>query len=327
MNRREFMAAAAASAGLAGLGPGRAWADAYPQKALTFIVPYPAGGAADQFARPFAQALDPRLHQSVIIENRPGANGNIGSAYAARRLPADGYAFLLGSTSTLAINPHIYPSMGYSPLDDLQPVTLTHRMPNVLVVGAQTPYRTVADLVGAARQRPGKLEYGSAGIGNTMHMAAELFQLRAGIRLLHIPYKGGPEALNDLLGGRIPMMFHNLPAIIALVNSGKLRALAIADDKRSPLLPDVPTMAEAGIADATSVVWNGILVRHGTAKAIVDRLSRDMVAVLADPGFRRNLTAQGYEILSSTPAEFEALLRKDYAAMGDLVKRANIRME
>lgn len=326
MNRREFTATAAAALCL-GAGRSALAQGSYPDKALTFIVPYPAGGAADQFARPFAQALNERLHQAVIIENRPGANGNIGSAYAAKRLPADGYTLLLGSTSTLAINPHIYPSMGYSPLDDLQPVTLTHRMPNVLVVGAQTPYRTVADLVAAAKQRPGKLEYGSAGIGNTMHMAAELFQLRAGIRLLHIPYKGGPEALNDLLGGRVPMMFHNLPAIVALVNSGKLRALAIADDKPSPLLPGVPTMAQAGIADATSVVWNGILVRRGTSMEIVDRLSRDMGAVLADPGFRGNLTAQGYEILSSTPAEFDALLRRDYAAMGELVKRANIRME
>lgn len=326
MNRREFTATAAAALCL-GAGRSALAQGSYPDKALTFIVPYPAGGAADQFARPFAQALNERLHQAVIIENRPGANGNIGSAYAAKRLPADGYTLLLGSTSTLAINPHIYPSMGYSPLDDLQPVTLTHRMPNVLVVGAQTPYRTVADLVAAAKQRPGKLEYGSAGIGNTMHMAAELFQLRAGIRLLHIPYKGGPEALNDLLGGRVPMMFHNLPAIVALVNSGKLRALAIADDKPSPLLPGVPTMAQAGIADATSVVWNGILVRRGTSTEIVERLARDMGAVLADPGFRGNLTAQGYEILSSTPAEFDALLRKDYAAMGELVKRANIRME
>ncbi|OZI60815.1 Bug family tripartite tricarboxylate transporter substrate binding protein [Bordetella genomosp. 11] len=326
MNRREFTATAAAALCL-GAGRSALAQGSYPDKALTFIVPYPAGGAADQFARPFAQALNERLHQAVIIENRPGANGNIGSAYAAKRLPADGYTLLLGSTSTLAINPHIYPSMGYSPLDDLQPVTLTHRMPNVLVVGAQTPYRTVADLVAAAKQRPGKLEYGSAGIGNTMHMAAELFQLRAGIRLLHIPYKGGPEALNDLLGGRVPMMFHNLPAIVALVNSGKLRALAIADDKPSPLLPGVPTMAQAGIADATSVVWNGILVRRGTSTEIVERLARDMGAVLADPGFRGNLTAQGYEILSSTPAEFDALLRRDYAAMGELVKRANIRME
>jgi len=326
MNRRDFTRAAAGVACAAALGPAFAQ-ERYPDKPLTFVVPYPPGGAADQFARPFAQWLGDAVHQSVIIENRPGANGNIGSAYVARRLPADGYALLLGSTSTLAINPHIYPSMGYSVLDDLQPVTLTHRMPNVLVVGANTPYRTLTDLIAAARQQPGKLEYGSAGIGNTMHMAAELFQLRASIRLLHIPYKGGPEALNDLLGGRIPMMFHNLPAIVPLVQAGKLRALAIADDKRSPLLPDVPTLQESGVPDATSVVWNGILLRRGTPAGIVEELSSRMGAVLGNPEFRRNLTAQGYEILSSTPAQFDALLRKDYAAMGDLVKRANIKME
>ncbi|OWT80660.1 MULTISPECIES: tripartite tricarboxylate transporter substrate binding protein [unclassified Achromobacter] len=326
MNRREFARVAAAAACASALGPAFAQAR-YPDKPLTFVVPYPAGGAADQFARPFAQWLGDAVHQSVIIENRPGANGNIGSAYVARRMPADGYAFLLGSTSTLAINPHIYPSMGYSVLDDLQPVTLTHRMPNVLVVGANTPYHSVKDLIAAARQQPGKLEFGSAGIGNTMHMAAELFQLRASIRLLHIPYKGGPEALNDLLGGRIPMMFHNLPAIVPLVQAGKLRALAIADDKRSSLLPDVPTLQESGVPDATSVVWNGILVRHGTPAPIVAELASRMGAVLANPEFRRNLTAQGYEILSSTPAQFDALLRRDYAAMGDLVTRANIKME
>ncbi|MFC4276244.1 Bug family tripartite tricarboxylate transporter substrate binding protein [Achromobacter aloeverae] len=326
MNRRGFTVGAAAALCLGALKQARA-AGSYPDRPLTFVVPYPPGGAADQFARPYAQALGDRLRQTVIIENRPGANGNIGSAYVAERLPADGYALLLGSLSTLAINPHIYPSMGYSVLDDLQPVSLTHSMPNVLVVGADTPYRTLGQLIDAARRKPGSLEFGSAGIGNTMHMAGELFQLRAAVKLLHVPYKGGPEALNDLLGGRIPMMFNNLPAIVPLVRSGKLRALAIADDKRSPLLPGVPTMAEAGVADATSVVWNGILVRHGTPPGVVTQLNAAMGAVLGDPKFRDLLTAQGYDILSSTPARFAALLRKDYAAMGDLVKRANIRME
>ncbi|WP_179283889.1 Bug family tripartite tricarboxylate transporter substrate binding protein [Bordetella genomosp. 10] len=326
MNRRGFTLGAASALCFGILKPACA-AASYPDRPLTFVVPYPPGGAADQFARPFAQALGDRLRQSVIVENRPGANGNIGSAYVAQRMPADGYALLLGSLSTLAINPHIYPSMGYSVLDDLQPVSLTHSMPNVLVVGADTPYRTLAQLIDAAKRQPGKIEYGSAGIGNTMHMAAELFQLRASIKLLHVPYKGGPEALNDVLGGRIPMMFNNLPAIVPLVQAGKLRALAIADDKRSPLLPGVPTMREAGIADANSVVWNGILVRHGTPPALVAQLNAAMGAVLADPKFRKLLTSQGYDILSSTPEEFATLLRKDYAAMGDLVKRANIKME
>ena len=300
---------------------------AYPDHPITYVVPYPGGGAADAFARPFAAALARRLGQPVVVDNRPGANGNIGSAHVARALPADGYTLLLGTASTLAINPHLYRSMGYDPLRDVQPVTLTHSMPNVLVANVDTPYRTVADVIAAANAKPGEIVYGSAGNGNTMHLAGELFQLRSGTRLLHVPYKGGAPALNDVLAGQIPMMFNNLPAIVPLVKAGKLRALAIADDQRSPLLPDVPTLAEAGVPDATSVVWNGILVRSGTPPAIVERLSREMRAVLASPEFKGPIERQGFDVLSSTPAEFEALLQKDYLRMGDVIRRAGIKLE
>ena len=320
-----FGLAALALAGIAGL----AHADEpYPNRPVTYVVPYPGGGAADAFARPFAAALSKRLGQPVVVDNRPGANGNIGSAHVARTLPADGYTLLLGTASTLAINPHIYKSMGYDPLQDLQPITLTHSMPNVLVANVDTPYKTVADVVTAAKAKPGEVVYGSAGNGNTMHLAGELFQLRSKTRLLHVPYKGGAPALNDVLAGQIPMMFNNLPAIVPLVKAGKLRALAIADDQRSKLLPGVPTMAEAGLPDATSVVWNGILVRSGTpAAAIVERLSQEMRAVLASPEFKAPIEAQGFDVLSSTPAEFKALLEKDHARLGDVIQRAGIKLE
>lgn len=263
----------------------------------------------------------------MIIDNRPGANGNIGSVQVAKNLPADGYTLLLGTTSTLAINPHLYASMGYDPLTDLQPVTLTHQMPNVLLANPSTPYKTVADVISAAKAKPGTLAYGSAGNGNTMHLAGELFQSRTGVRLLHVPYKGGAPALNDVMAGQIPMMFNNLPAVVQLHNAGKIRVLALAASKRSPLLPDVPTMSEAGVKNADSVVWNGMLMRAGTPPAIVAYLNKEMRAVLESPAFREPLEAQGFEVLSSTPKEFETLLHQDWEVMGTLIKQNNIKIE
>lgn len=299
----------------------------YPERPLTLVVPYPAGGVADTIARPLAQELGKRLGQPVVIDNRAGANGNIGSTFVARQQPADGYTILLGSTSTLAVNPHLYKSMGYDPVKDLQPLTLTHQMPNVLVVGAGTPYKSVAEVVAAAKAQPGRLVYGSAGNGNSMHLAGVVFQEKTGTQLLHVPYKGGPPALNDVLGGQIPMMFHNLPAVVSFRQAGKVRVLAVADTKRSPVLPDVPTMAEAGAPGVVSIVWNGLLVRQGTPPAVVQRLNTELRAILESPDFRRPLEAQGYEVLSSTPAEFETLLRKDLAAMATTVKQADIRLD
>lgn len=329
MNRRKWLGRTVAGAAACAMLPLNALAadGAYPNRPVTFVVPYPAGGVADQFARAFANALSERLGQPVVIDNRAGANGNIGSAMVARQQPADGYTLLLGSTSTLAINPHLYASMGYDPIKDLQPVTLTHQMPNVLVVGTQTPYKTVADVVNAAKAQPGRIDYGSAGNGNTMHLAGVLFEKRSGTRLVHVPYKGGPPALMDVLSGQIPMMFNNLPAVVTYKKADKLRVLAVADTKRSPTLPDVPTFAEAGVPDVVSVVWNGILVRRGTPPAIAERLNKEMVAILQSSKFREPLEQQGYEVLSSTPAQFDALLRKDSAAMAKLGKDAGIKLD
>jgi tripartite-type tricarboxylate transporter receptor subunit TctC len=317
--------AIAALAGAAALGANAQ--DNFPNRPLTLVVPYPAGGVADTIARPLAQALGKRLGQAVVIDNRAGANGNIGSAYAAKQQPADGYTILLGSTSTLAVNPHLYKSMGYDPVKDLQPLTLTHQMPNVLVVGAGTPYKTLADVTAAAKAAPGTLVFGSAGNGNSMHLAGVVFQEKSGARLIHAPYKGGPPALNDVLGGQIPMMFHNLPAVVSFRQAGKVRVLAVADTKRSPVLPDVPTMAEAGVPGVVSIVWNGLLVRRGTPAPIVARLNTELRAVLESPEFRKPLEAQGYEVLSSTPAEFETLLKKDLAAMATTVKQAGVQLD
>ena len=321
MKNRQALALAAAALTLS------AHAQGFPEHALTLVVPYPAGGVADQIARPLAQALSQRLGQSVIIDNRAGANGNIGSAYVARSQPADGYTLLMGSTSTLTVNPALYKSMGYDVLRDLQPVTLTHQMPNVLVVGSGTPYKSVADVLAAAKKKPGELVFGSAGNGNTMHLSGVIFQAKSGTQLLHAPYKGGPPALNDVLGGQIPMMFNNLPAVVGYKSAGKVRVLAVADTKRSPVMPDVPTMAEAGVPGVVSVVWNGLLVRKGTPAPVVEKLNKELRAILESPEFRKPLEAQGYEVLSSTPPEMDALVRKDMAAMATLVKQADIHID
>ena len=301
--------------------------DKFPEHPLTLVVPYPAGGAADVIARALATELGKRLGQAVIIDNRAGANGNIGSAWVARQQAADGYTLLLGSTSTLAINPHLYKSMGYDPIKDLQPLSLTHKMANVLVVGASTPYKTVTDVVNAAKSQPGSLAFGSAGNGNTMHLAGVLFQEKSDTRLVHVPYKGGPPALNDVLAGQIPMMFNNLPAVVSVHHAGKVRALAIADTQRSPLLPQTPTMAEAGLPGVVSVVWNGLLVRRGTPAPVVERLNTSLRAILASPEFRKPIEAQGYEVLSSTSDEFEALIKQDWAAMAVTIPQADIRLD
>jgi tripartite-type tricarboxylate transporter receptor subunit TctC len=294
----------------------------YPNRAVIFVVPYPPGGAADVFARQLAGELSKRLGQAVVVDNRPGANGNLGSASVVKA-PADGYTLLLGTASTVAINPHLYgKNMPYDPLKDLQPVSGTHSMANVLVVNTGTPYKSVQELVAAAKAKPGALSYASAGNGNTMHLAGEQFRAQAGIDLLHIPYKGGPPALNDVLGGQVPMMFNNLPAVLPMVRSGKLRALAVATPQRSRLLPDVPTMDEAGLKGYVSTVWNGVYVRAGTPRPIVDRLNREIVAVLASADVKKSLEEQGYDLIPSSPEQFGQLAASDSVRWGAVVKQS-----
>ena len=302
-------------------------AQTFPERALTYVVPYPAGGAADVFARQLAQKLGERLGRPVVVENRAGANGNIGSDHVAKSA-ADGYTLLLGSASTITINPHLYGrNMPYDPLKDLQAVSGTHAMANVLVVNNATPYRSVADVIAAAKQKPGVLAYASAGAGNTMHLAGEQFKMQAGIDLLHVPYKGGPPALNDVLGGQIPMMFNNLPAIVPMVKSGKLRALAVATPARSALLPEVPTMDEAGLKGYVSTVWNGVFVRAGTPRPVVDRLAREIAAVLGSPEMRRSLEEQGFDAIPSTPEQFSELVRSEYPRWGAVVRQSGAKLE
>lgn len=306
--------------------PAFAQAD-YPNRPIMYVVPYPPGGAADVFARQLALELGKRLGQPVVIENRAGANGNIGSASVAKA-PADGYTLLLGTASTVAINPHLYgKNMPYDPLKDLQAVSATHSMANVLVVNANTPYKTVQDVINAAKAKPGALAYASAGNGNTMHLAGEQFRAQTGIDLLHIPYKGGSPAMNDVLAGQVPMMFNNLPAVAPMVKSGKLRALAVATPERSRLLPEVPTMEEAGLKGYISTVWNGVFVRSGTPRTIVDRLNREIGAVLQSPAMRQSLEDQGFDVIPSSPEQFAALVRSETSRWAVVVKQSGASLD
>lgn len=330
MNRRRTFSCFPIWVGMATGLSASVWAQMapdYPSRPLTYVVPYAPGGAADAFARQLAHALSVRLGQPVVVDNRAGANGNIGSAQVARG-PADGYTLLLGTTSTVAINPHLYgPHMPYDPLKDLQPVSATHAMVNVLVVGAATPYKSVSDLIAAAKARPGSLSYASAGVGNTMHLAGEQFRTQAGIDLVHVPYKGGAPAVNDVLAGQLPMMFNNLPAVLPLVRSGKLRALAVASRQRSPLLPEVPTMEEAGLRGFESIVWNGVFVKAGTPPDIVSRLNREITVALNEPTMRQSLEQQGYQVTPSTPEQFSQRVREDFPRWGTLVRHSGARAD
>lgn len=327
MIRRSQILKLAAAAALTCAFAGASAEEAFPSKPITFVVPYAAGGPADAFIRSISQALSERMRVPVVVDNKPGANGNIGSAAVAHGR-ADGYTLLLGTSSTIAINPHLYgKSMPYDTVKDLQPVTLMHVMANVLVVNPQTPFHSVKDVIAASKVKPGSLSFGSPGNGNTMHLAAELMKSRAGIDMLHVPYKSGPNALQDVVAGQLPLMFNNLPAVLDLVRSGKLRALAVTSRTRNSRLPDVPTMIEAGVPDYESIVWSGVFVKAGTPAPIVEKLHKEFAAVLQSPSFRKPLEDQGYVVTHNTPQEFAKLIEADVKAWGKVVKDSGAKVD
>ncbi len=308
MKKREYIGALLAVAASFICADVNAQQGAFPMRPITLVVPNAAGGPSDLFARPFAQELSRRLGQPVVIENKPGANGGIGAAYVAKTQKADGYTLLLVGSSVLTINPHLYRGQQYDPKGDFQPISMLYQTPNVLVVPANSPYTSVRDLVSAAKAKPGSLSFGSAGNGNTMHLMGLQFQSRTGTSIVHVPYKGSGPALTDVMAGQIPMMFNNLSAVAGLHKAGRVRVLAVGDDKRSSLLPDVPTMTEAGASGVAVTPWAALLVRSGTDPQIVNHLLSVTHAILAAPDFRKNLEAQGFEILSTSPNDVKERL-------------------
>lgn len=298
-------------------------AQAWPSQPIKFIVSQSAGGSIDIAARLIGQKLAESLGRQVIVDNRAGANGMIAGEAAARAQP-DGYTFLMTSPSTLTINQHVYKKVPYDALRDFIPVTQTTSIVFALTVNAASSFRTVADLVAAARVKPDAIRFASAGIGNQSHLAAELFAAAAGVQMLHVAYKGEAPAITDLLGGQVDMIFGTAPALLPHVKSGKLRALAVGQARRAAAAPDVPSIAEAGYPAVSVTGWTGIVAPAGTPAPIIRRLHDEVVKVLALPDVRETLARAGAEPVGSTPEQFGEFIRAETLKWGAAVKRAGI---
>lgn len=293
----------------------------FPQKPLRLIVPFTAGGAADIMARGLAKGLEADLGQQVIVDNRGGAGG-ISAAEAVAKAPADGYTLLFGTMGTQAINPALYRHLPYDPVRDFAPVGLTHLTPRVLVVDARLPVTNVAELIALARKKPGSLTYGSAGSGSSSHLSGALFESMAGVRLLHVPYKGSAPLLTDVLGGRIDMTFDSFTVYAPHIKSGQVRALAVTSSQRMGALPNVPTLSESGLKGYEVSNWLGVFAPAGTPPAVVARLNTALVHTMSDPALRKQLSALGIEPESGSPEQLAALLRSELPKWAEIVKRS-----
>ncbi|MEG1768262.1 MAG: tripartite tricarboxylate transporter substrate binding protein [Comamonas sp.] len=318
--RRSLLCAAAALLCLAA-GP-LAAQEAFPSKPIRFIVPYAAGGTTDLVARTVGARMAQTLGQPVIIENRAGAGGNIGMDAVAKSAP-DGYTVGMGAISTNALNPHIYKKMPFDPRKDFTAIGQLGNSTIVLEVGSALPVKNVDELLAHVRKNPG-LPYATAGAGTSMHLAGVLFAQISKTDWVHVPYKGSAPLITDLIGGQVPVAFDNLPASLPHIQSGKLRALAVAGAQRSPALPDVPTLAEAGLKDYAVEPWFGVYGPAGLPAAVAQRLSKALEDALAEPAVKDKLLAAGFTPRSSTAAEFDALTKREYERLGKVARSANM---
>jgi tripartite-type tricarboxylate transporter receptor subunit TctC len=301
-------------------------AQAWPSRPLRFIAPFPPGGGTDLNARMIAPRIATALGQQVIVENRPGAGGMLGTDMVAKS-PPDGYNLVIATIGPIAINPSLYAKMPYDPVKDLAPVTLTGEVPNGLVVHPTLPAKSIKELIALAKKRPGELNYGSSGNGAGDHLAGEMLNVMAGIKMTHVPYKGGAPAMIDLLAGNIQLIFATLATGIPYIKSGKVRALAMAAPTRFALLPDVPTVAEAGVPGFAVTNWAGIFVAAGTPRAIVDRLNSEIVKALAAPEVKQKLLEMGLVAGTNTPEQFASFIQSETVKWAKVVKDANIKLE
>ena len=304
---------------------GAAAAQQYPSRPIRFICPFAPGGGTDILARLLAQRLYEPLGQPVIVDNRPGAGGVIGAEIAARS-PADGYTIVLGSPGPLTINPSLQ-KMPYDTLRDFTPITLAQISPFVLLVHPSVPANSVKDLIALAKAKPGTLNYGSAGTGSVSHFSSEQFKALAGIQLTHVPYKGSSQTAVDILSGRLQLLFENLPVVLPHIRSGKLKALAVGTRNRSTLVPELPTMIEAGVPGYESSTAFGVLAPAKTPRAIVNRVSAEIAKALQGGDVKESLAARGFEPIGSTPEEYTNQLRDELKRVARVVKLANIRLE
>lgn len=323
--RRQVTLALAAAAGC-GLAPALAWAQGFPDKPLRLVVPFPAGGAADMMARGMALRLGTQLGQQVVIENRGGAGGTTAAEVVARA-PADGYTLFFATMGTHAINPALYAKLRYDPVKDFAPVALTHTTPRVLVVGAAVAARNVKELIALARQKPGVLTYGSAGNGSSSHLSGALFDALAGVNMVHVPYKGSAPLLTDVLAGRVDMTFDSYTVYEEHIRSGRARALAVTSRTRLSSLPDIPTLAESGLAGYDVSNWLGVMAPANTPKAVIDKLNAGLVRAMATPELRKQLTQLGIEPASSSPEEFAQLVRAEIPKWSNIVKQSGATLD
>src|SRR5262245_44801603 len=324
--RRASVIAAVACIAIHAPGVQAQPAAAYPTKPVRIIVPLVPGGNQDIVARAIAEEIAKGLGQQVIVENRPGASALIGTLSVAKS-PADGYT-LLSVSNTFARVPGIVANAGYDPVNDFVAISLVSRIPMVLVVNPNTAAHSVVELIALAKAKPGAISYATSGTGSTGHVAAELFSSMAGVKMLHVPYKGNAQALVDVLGGQVPMMFDQVSTSVAHIRAGKLRPLGVTTLHRSPLFPDVPTLDEAGLSGFDDVTWNGIVAPAGTPREVIERLHAEIAKVVAAPDLRQRYLERGIELTASASSEeFAAYLKAEVAAFAKLAARANIKAE
>lgn len=323
MFQRRSVIQMAAALGL----PSLAWAqDKYPSKTITWVCPYAAGGNADNRSRQVAKVMGALLGQSIIIENKAGAGGNIGTEAIAKAKP-DGYTVGMGNFAPLAVNHALFKKLNFNPFTDLVPIALIEKGPLILMVRSDSPYKTVKDLVAAAKAAPGKLSYASGGIGGTHHLSGALFEHAAGIDMIHAPYKSGAAGATDLMGGQVHMMFEQMYSAMPALKGGKVRALGITSRTRSPLAPDIPTMAEQGFPEVEVLNWQGLIGPKGMPADVVRQLNAACNAALQDADLREKILSQGNEVGGGTPDQFAALIKAEAPRWAKVVRDAKIEPE
>ncbi|WP_313067544.1 Bug family tripartite tricarboxylate transporter substrate binding protein [Achromobacter animicus] len=301
-------------------------ANDYPEKPIRLVVPFPSGQGADILARLIGQQLTTELGQPIVVENKAGAGGMIGTAFAAKSAP-DGYTLYMGSSGPLAIGPHVYKTPGFDTLKDFAPISNIASVTQVLVVTPGSPMKSVKDLIALAKAQPGTLLYGSAGNGTTSHLTMELFTQMGGVSLQHVPYKGSSSSMVDVMAGRVPLMFDSLPGVLTNIKSGSLRAIAVSSPQRDPLLPDVPTVAEAGIAGFATSGWIGLLAPARTPPQIVDQLHKAVAKVMKSDLVKSRMAELAFTPIASSPAEFQKFLHQEVMLWGNVTTKAGIQKE
>ena len=298
----------------------------YPIKSINLVVPYGAGGSADSRSRQLAQKMSVILKQSIVVDNKPGAGGNIGTEFIARSAP-DGYTIGMGNFAPLAVNKTLFGNLRYDPETDLTPIILIEKGPLILAVNPNSQYKTIQDIVTAAKAKPGTLTFSSGGIGGSHQLSAELFMQNAGIQMIHVPYKSGSAGLTDLMAGNVDMMFDQMYSAVPSIKADKLRAIAITSKKRSPLFPNLPSFSELGYPKVEVLNWQGFIAPAGTPKPIIDILNKAANEALKDPQLRELMLSQGNEIGGGTPADFAALIKSESTKWSAVVKAGNIKPE